>query len=547
MATISWGPVASVGPRRLTERCWPPLLALAGLCGVLFFYGLDAGELYRTESLRAIVAADVLRSGDWLVPRLYGEPLLTKPPGAYAAIAAASAPFGGVTEWTARLPSAVAATLVVFLIYGCFRRHFGGTGGLTAAALLPCSLMWLDRVPSAEIDMLQVAWVAGAVLCFLRAVECRETAFPSPLPLSPRRRGVGVRGTEWLWLQAALLCVAGGTMTKWTAPAFFYLTAIPFLLWRRRLSLLWSGPHLAAVGVAAAPCLAWAAMVGCRVGWQPLLDTVSREALQHLSPLHHARPYPWGEVATFPLLFLATNLPWSAAALLALHPKFAGLWDERGRRLWQLLHCWVWPNLLFWSLVPGHAFRHGMPLQPGLAGLAAMVWIAWRTGRLRWPLPRLKPAHILVGFVAAWLVVKLVFVQVIVPRRDDGRSPRARAEQIAALVPDGETLYLCDLKDEGILFYYGRPARRVASWDDLSRDGEAHYCILTGPEWAARPFAPLLQLRDEQGDPIVLAQVGGNPARRPRAGGRPALIAPLAGGAAAAGSSGSRWGLLRCR
>ncbi len=176
-----------------------------------------------------------------------------------------------------------------------------------------------------------------------------------------------------------------------------------------------------------------------------------------------------------------------------------------------------------------------------------MVWIAWRKGRLRWPLPRVKPAHVLVGFLAAWLVVKLVFVHAIVPRRDDGRSPRARAEQIAALVPEGETLYLCDLKDEGILFYYGRPARRVASWDDLSGAGQAHYCILTGPECAARPFVPLLSLRDEQGDPIVLAQVGGDPARRPPAARRSALIAPPVVGAAAEGALGSRWGLLRCR
>jgi 4-amino-4-deoxy-L-arabinose transferase-like glycosyltransferase len=487
MASLSCTPVEIQSQRR-----WPAALLLAGLCGFLFFYGLNAGELYRTESLRAIVAAEFLRSGDWVVPRLYGEPLLTKPPLAYAAIALASWPFGGVTEWTARLPSAVAATLAVFLVYGCFRRHFGRAGGLIAAALLPCSLMWLDRAPSAEIDMLQLAWVGGAALCFLRAVECRETA------------GRG----EWLWMQAALLCVAGGTLTKWTAPAFFYLTAIPFLLWRRRLSVLWGWPHLTAVGAAALPCLLWAAAVADRVGWSPLLDTVRGEALQHLSPLHHARPHPWGEVAGFLLLFLATNLPWSAPALLTLHPRFGRLWDERGRRLWQLLHCWVWPNLLFWSLVPGHHLRHGMPLQPGLAGLAAMVWIAWLTGRLRWPLPRLKPAQVLVGLTAAWLTVKLVFVHAVVPDRDDGRSPRSTAAQIAALVPEGETLYLCDLKDEGILFYYGRPARRVGSLA-VSANGKPAYCVLTEAEWQRRPATVLARLTDEQGAPIFLTRLPG--------------------------------------
>ena len=493
MATISYTPLErTIAPTWLTGRRWPPLLLLAGLCVFLFLYGLDAGELYRTESLRAIVAAEFLRSGDWVVPRLYGEPLLTKPPVAYAAIALASWPFGGVTEWTARLPSAAAATLVVFLVYGCFRRYYGQLYGLVAAAILPLSMMWLDRAPSAEIDMLQLAWVAAAVLCFVRAVEQHEAAD---------------RRAEWPWQQAALLCVAGGALTKWTAPAFFYLMAIPFLLWRRRLYLLWSRPHLGSALVAAVPCLAWAAAVACRVGWGPLCDTVGREALQHLSPLHRARPYPWGEVVGFPLLFLAANLPWSAAALLTLHPRFAGLWDERGRRLLQALHCWVWPNLLFWSLVPGHRFRHGMPLQPGLAGLAAMVWIAWMTGRLRWPLPWVKPGQMLVGLLATWLVVKLVFVHAVIPNRESDRSPRAKAEQIAALVPEGETLYLCDLKDEGILFYYGRPARRVESLGNLAEMGRPVYCVLTAAEWEARPVAALLRLQDEQGDPIVLTRL----------------------------------------
>src|SRR5262245_2890484 len=80
---------------RLQRRLRTVLLLLL-LCGVLFFYGLNIGELYQTESLRAILAAEFLRSGNWIVPTLYGEPLLTKPPGMYAAIALASWPTGSV-------------------------------------------------------------------------------------------------------------------------------------------------------------------------------------------------------------------------------------------------------------------------------------------------------------------------------------------------------------------------------------------------------------------------------------------------------------------
>src|SRR5579871_4740279 len=124
----------SAEPRRpLARTGWPVPLLILGLCGYLFFYGLTAGDLYRTESLRALVAAEFLRSGDWLVPRLYDEPLLTKPPGSYAAIALASWPAGGVREWTARLPSAVAATVTVLFFSWYFSRQLGQRAGLVAA------------------------------------------------------------------------------------------------------------------------------------------------------------------------------------------------------------------------------------------------------------------------------------------------------------------------------------------------------------------------------------------------------------------------------
>src|SRR5438445_11923508 len=74
----------------LFNRRWACWLCLGGYCGWLFFYGLTEGEFYRTESLRAIIAAEFLRSGNWIVPILYGEPLFTKPTGMYAAIALTS-------------------------------------------------------------------------------------------------------------------------------------------------------------------------------------------------------------------------------------------------------------------------------------------------------------------------------------------------------------------------------------------------------------------------------------------------------------------------
>jgi exodeoxyribonuclease VII large subunit len=501
-----------------------PLAALLLLfCGFLSFYGLNAGEFYRTESLRAIIAAEFLRTGNWLVPTLYGEPFLSKPPGMYIAITLASWPIGHIEEWSARLPSAIAATATVLLFYWYFSRQIGRGGGLVAAAVLPLSFLWLDKGTAAEIDMLQTFWVSAAILCFLQAVGPASRAGPFSGKTIPMRtstcgaypgaiepaQGRPRTAVVWWWA-LALACVAGGVLTKWTAPAFFYGTAIPLLLWRRQMRLLWSRGHLIGLVLAAVICCAWIAAVTAHGGGEVLYATVKREALVHLSPSHFHRAYPWSETLAHPFRIWAASLPVSLFALPALAPAFARRWDDRGRQLLQSLHCWTWPNLVFWSLVPEHAVRQCFPLFPGIAGLAAMVWVAWLSCRLSWPVRYLTPLKALIGLLALWLVAKVVFVNAIVPARNQGREPRNKGEQIAALVPSGETLYVSRLKDEGIMFYYGRHVRRVASWRQLPSSAGPVYCILDAAEWQAEQESglsqKLLDLQDEQGAPIVLVK-----------------------------------------
>lgn len=485
-------------PRLERRRALFPSLAIPALvayCSFLFFYGLGAGQLYRTEGLRAIIAAEFLRTGNWIVPTLYGEPLLTKPPGMYAAIALVSWPQGQVTEWSARLPSALAAsgTVLVFALY--FRRQLGPLGGGLAALLLPVSLMWLDKATAAEIDMFQVFWVTTAIICLLRALELEEAG-----------------GNVWGWWLAGLLCVAGGVLTKWTAPAFFYGTAIPLLWVRGQLRLLWCRRHVVSALLGASVCFAWVGAVVVQIGWEGFYGTVSREALMRLSPAHHHRPYPWDETLTHPFRVFFAALPVSAFALLTFRPGFAGTWTERQRQLLQALHCWVWPNLLFWSLAPEHSIRHSFPLYPGVAGLAVMYCVNWlrQTEVHRgWR----SPGRILLGLVVAWLAVKVAFVHGVTPARSRSRQPQEKAAQITALVPGEEILYLSMLKDEGIMFYYGRPVRRLASPAQLLSSAKPRYGILDAAEWRAcepsRRAEVLLNLRDEQGAPIVLVRVNG--------------------------------------
>jgi 4-amino-4-deoxy-L-arabinose transferase-like glycosyltransferase len=351
---------------------------------------------------------------------------------------------------------------------------------------------------------MQVAWATAAVFCFLRALELAEE--------TPGRSCTRIitPWEHWFWWVAALLCVAGGILTKWTAPVFFYGTAIPLLWWRGRLRLIWGRYHLMSVVLAASLCVAWIGEAVAMTGWRPFYDTVTREAMNRLIPSHHERAHVWLQTLLHPVKVFASSLPWSAVALLALRRSFFQRWDEPGKRVLQVLHCWVWPNLLFWSLIPQHAVRYSFPLFPGIAGLAAMVCLAPLRFADRFK-PTFKPVPILTGCLILWLGVKLVFVHAVIPARDFAREPRAKGEQLAGLVPPGKTLYLFRVKDEGIMFYYRRPVRRLHGPDELPSSTEPLYCILDREEWRGwineGATEALAEMKDEQGDPIVLVKL----------------------------------------
>ncbi len=490
--------------RQLLGRVSPFGLPCLLLCwwGFVFFYGLDAGPLYRTEGLRARIAQEMF-AGDWCVPTLYSEPYLTKPPGMYWAIMLASLPAGEVTPVTARLPSAVAGVVTVFLLtWMCSRFRPGWSSAkvpdrpispwLFAGLLLPMSFLFLDKAPSAEIDMLQVFWVTAAMACLLRALEREEVRSAGALP----------------WWLLAMGCVAGGFLTKWTAPAFFYLTLVPLLCWRGQLRLLWQPGHLLGVLCAGLLCIAWVVAVARQVGWQPLLDTVSAEALQRLDPHHGGRAYPWGEMLAYPWEVLGANLLWSVLLIPTLFPRF---WRERRpeeRRLAQLLHCWAWPNLLLWTLMAEHAVRYAMPMCPAVIALGVLFGLDWQHGRYRLPWNWMTPRKAVFATVGLWLAVKIAFVQIVWPLRTATRDHAATGAELAKRVPAGEILYLWQLKDEGTLFYYGRPVQHGPIPTTAS---SPHYAVLLPREVAeqeARHHVDILQpMTDQQGDPFFLVRL----------------------------------------
>jgi len=136
----------------MTNRTRTDALLLAGFCAFLFLYGLGQFGLIGADEPRyAQVAREMLQRHDWITPVLYGQPWLEKPPLYYWQAMIAYSIFG-VSDWAARLPSAVDATLLVLAIY-VFLRRFRPGFELDGALIAASSAGMIGYSRAASMDM----------------------------------------------------------------------------------------------------------------------------------------------------------------------------------------------------------------------------------------------------------------------------------------------------------------------------------------------------------------------------------------------------------
>ena len=140
-------------------------LLLAGFCGFLFFFGLAYFGLIGADEPRyAQVAREMLARHDWITPTLGGNPWLEKPPLYYWQAMLAYSIFG-VSDWAARLPSAVDATLMVFAVYLFLKRVRPGFQ-LDGALMTASAVGVIGFARAASTDMPLAAMFTIALLAW---------------------------------------------------------------------------------------------------------------------------------------------------------------------------------------------------------------------------------------------------------------------------------------------------------------------------------------------------------------------------------------------
>ena len=137
------------------------------LCALALLPGLgSSSRLTYHEAFVAQGAREMLDSGNWLYPMIGGLPWLEKPPLPWWLVAGLGHCTGGVNETIARLPSALAATVLVLGVAILANRHYGASIGILAGAIQATTAWTVLRGRLAEADILLACLITWAILAF---------------------------------------------------------------------------------------------------------------------------------------------------------------------------------------------------------------------------------------------------------------------------------------------------------------------------------------------------------------------------------------------
>lgn len=356
---------------RAAQRAAPEL-GLALLTVVVFFGFLGTVDLKgKREQRAAAEALDTVTNGHWLIAEIQSRPRLEKPPLPRWPIAALMTLTGRADEWIVRLPGALAACLMVGLVYDLGRRMGGRAVGLASGLALATTGCFIVETRQAGNDAPLALFTTLALYAAWRRLHGSQVASdptaeaPDPPPLDPAARP---GAQSWALLMYTALGL--GFLSK--GPVILglvALTIVPYLALARRLRAgLRLLVDLRGLIVFVALALCWPIPV---VLSEPRALGVwylemGQKAVGAGVEAHKARPL-------LALDWIWMVLPWTPVALLAAALPFL----KSGRALRPAVWFpWTWAlvNLAMFSIWTVSKPNYYVPCVPGVALLVGLEW-----------------------------------------------------------------------------------------------------------------------------------------------------------------------------
>jgi 4-amino-4-deoxy-L-arabinose transferase-like glycosyltransferase len=326
---------------------------LAALLVAVWLATLAGRPLFNPDEGRyAEIPREMLSGGDWVIPHLNGLDYIEKPPLQFWATASMYRVFG-VSEFSARLYTALTALGTVALIGLLAARLGGGDTGWRAAAVLSGMIMIVVLGQLVTLDMSLTFYMTASLTGFLLAQRPGEADL------------------KWMlmaWIGAALGVLTKGLVAAAIPAAVLAIYSLctrdvaPWL----RLRWSWGLPLFLCVTVP------WHWLAAGRLSDFLQFFFVHEHFARYLTKVADREESWW----FFGMVFLIGTIPWTVPALRVI---FSG-WRDRALQgpFSPTFFLWIWVLfvLVFFSLSDSKLMPYILPAMPALAVLIAMLPIA---------------------------------------------------------------------------------------------------------------------------------------------------------------------------
>ena len=359
------------------------LVALAVLPSLGWWTLTDRDEGYYVECGR-----EMLERGEWFVPYFSGEPWMEKPPLAYLMMAGSMKLFG-VTEFAARLPTALCGILVVWLTFLLGRMIYGLRAGVLAALAASTCVFFMVLMRLALVDMAMVSGTTLAMIGFWRLLQGERTRGPI---LFYAGCGIGVLAKGPLGLALPVIALCG------------------YVLWTRRWRMIWEArPFLGLLIVGVIACL-WAVPANIQTHGEFLHELVWVRTIKPIfDPLQgHGGSGTLERLALLPVyipILIVGLLPWTVFLWQSIRRAGADGW--RADRPAFLLG-WGAAQLVVFSVISTKLPHYVLPIVPAATILIGAYLSAAMSGS--GPKPSVPPwVYSLSGTLLAFIVMAAPF------------------------------------------------------------------------------------------------------------------------------------------
>jgi 4-amino-4-deoxy-L-arabinose transferase-like glycosyltransferase len=408
-------------------------LLVVALSATVMLTGLGASRLWDDDEPRnAGCAREMLARWDWIVPTFNAQLRAHKPALTYWCMMVAYMLLGE-SEFSARLPSALAAIGTTLLTYAMGRRLFSRQAALWAALVLPTTMLFVMAGRIATPDSLLIFCVTLAMAVYVGTAwpsygesgsydkyENHKTTAPAAAPFLPRcwwqaaavyaAMGLAVlaKGPVGLVLPTAILGMfllimrwqptPGTGGSSWWASASVNEPGRPSkpaalhqLLARPVAHLLttaWSMRPLTALAAAALVAGPWYVAVGYLTDWEFLREFFLTHNLRRATGAMEGHS---AGIWFYPVMVLIGFFPWSIFAIPLAIETWRGLRPPGPQRAaLLLLVCWMVVWLGAFTLARTKLPSYATPCFPAAALLTG--WLLERLVRGKATIARFWPA-----------------------------------------------------------------------------------------------------------------------------------------------------------